>query len=182
MIGRTTRSVALMAALCSACVAAPAAAQTSASYKLQETSVNNGGGTALASAHYRVSLDAIGDGVAPTSLSSASFHADVGFVGRYPPAGEVMGLLFTNPSSLQWNPEPSAVRYEIYRGTITSLPGTFGTCFASDLNTVTSTDASIPLAGSGFFYLVTARNRLGEEGTKGYFSNGTERTNPLPCP
>ena len=38
------------------------------------------------------------------------------------------------------------------------------------------------VAGACLFYLVTARNRLGEEGTKGYRSPGIERPNDAPCP
>jgi hypothetical protein len=186
MNGRTMRRFIVPAALCSLGVIAPAAAQTSASYKLQETSINSGGdprgGTPLASTHFHIGLDAIGDGLVRSGLSSASFHADSGFLDRYVPAGEVMNLRFTNATTLQWNPEPTASRYEVYNGSLSSQPGTFGTCFASDLASQSTTDASIPSTGTGFFYLVTARNRLAEEGTKGSQSNGTERANPLPCP
>ena len=41
--------------------------------------------------------------------------------------------------------------------------------------------APVP-AGNGYFYLVTARNRLWEEGTKGSSSAGAQRANPAPCP
>ena len=164
----------------------PATAQTSSSYKLQEASFNNGGnpGTsgALASAHFHISLDAIGDPVGRGGLASAAFHLDAGFVSQFPPPGDVTGLRFSDPTTLLWPPERSAQRYEVYRGTISTLPGTFGTCFANGLTQATATDASTPPAGQGFFYLVTARNRLGEEGPKGYASNGTEEPNPLPCP
>src|SRR5437867_6936953 len=167
MSGRSIRGLVLMTALLSLCGLSPAAAQTSTSFKLQESSLNNGGdpraGAALVSAHFHLSLDAIGDGVVRAGLSSGSFHVDGGFVGRYRPAGEVKGLLFSNAATLQWNPDPSADRYEIYRGATSTLPGTFGTCFASDLTIVTANDASIPSKGAGYFYLVTARNRLGEE-------------------
>jgi hypothetical protein len=39
-----------------------------------------------------------------------------------------------------------------------------------------------PSSGATFFYLATAKNRLGEEGTKGYRSSSVERPNPTPCP
>jgi len=164
----------------------PATAQTSSSYKLFEASINSGGnpgnaGT-LTSAHYHISLDTIGDGVVLTGLASPAFHLDGGFVGQFPPPGEVTGLRFSDLTTFLWSPERSAQRYEIYRGTTASLPGTFGTCFANNLSLVSATDASIPAPGQGFFYLVTTRNRLGEEGPKGYASNGTEEANPLPCP
>lgn len=163
-----------------------ATAQTSSSYKLYEASINNGGdpgnaGT-LTSAHYHISLDAIGDGVVLTGLASPAFHLDGGFAGEFPPPGQVTGLGFSDLTTLQWSPERSAQRYEVYRGTTASLPGTYGTCFANNLSLVSSTDSSIPSTGQGFFYLVTARNRLGEEGPKGFASNGTEEANTLPCP
>lgn len=43
-------------------------------------------------------------------------------------------------------------------------------------------DPLAPSAGTGFFYLVTARNRLDEEGPKGFQSLGVEEPNPDPCP
>lgn len=162
----------------------PAAAQSSASYKIGEASFSNAGdpvnGVTLASAHFHIKLDSVGDSTVLAGLSSASFRADGGFVSHYRPAGEVTSVRFTNPTTLQWNAEPSAQWYEVYRAT--SLPGTFGTCLANDLTTTTVADASTPSIGSRFFYLVTARNRLREEGTKGFGSSGAERPNTLPCP
>src|SRR5262249_8415509 len=101
-------------------------------------------------------------------------------VGLYAPPREVGGLRFTGATTLQWNADPSADRYEVYRAT--SLPGTFGTCFASDLAAPTATEASTPSSGSTYFYMVTERNRLREEGTKGLTSSGAERSNSSPCP
>jgi hypothetical protein len=175
----------LLTALLGFYAAAPCVAQSSASYKLNGTSFNNGGdpknGLTLMSSHFHVTLDAIGDGLVRAALSSASFHADAGFVDVYRPVGEVSGLRFTNATTLLWNPDPAGARYEVYRGAISSLPGTFGTCFATG-PMANATDASIPAAGTGLFYLVTARNLLGEEGPKGKTSNGTVRGNPTPCP
>jgi hypothetical protein len=174
----------LILLLLGAVAASPASAQSSASYKIGEASFNNAGkpanGVVLASAHFRIKLDSVGDPTVLAGLSSASFRADGGFVSHYRPAGEVTAVRFTNPTTLQWNAEPAAQWYEVYRAT--SLPGTFGTCFANDLLTTTVADASTPSLGSRFFYLVTARNRLGEEGTKGFGSTGAERPNTLPCP
>ncbi|HEU5180156.1 MAG TPA: hypothetical protein VFW45_05155 [Candidatus Polarisedimenticolia bacterium] len=164
--------------------ASPVAAQSSTSYKVQGSSFDNAGdptnGVALGSAHFHLKLDSIGGDLAATAVSSASFHADEGFVDLYRPAGEVTGVRFTNPTILQWNAEPSAQWYEVYQSA--SLPGTFGTCYAGDLTTTSLADATTPAIGSRFYYLVTARNRLRQEGTKGFGSTGTERTNTLPCP
>lgn len=161
-------------------------AQTSASYKLREQVFNNGGephaANGIASASYHLKLDSIGEAVVNTGLGSASFRVDSAFVSAYRPPSEVLGLRFTNRTTLVWKPEKSIGRYELYRGAINSLPGPYGSCFAADLAGETSTDTALPAAGQGYFYLVTARNRLREEGSKGNRSSGAERSNPSPCP
>lgn len=174
-------------ALAALLVACPAPAQTSASHKLTEFTFNNGGdpvnGTFAASPSLRINLDAIGDGVLGVGLSSASHHMDGGFVDVYAPPGEVQNGRFTSKTTLIWLPEKSIGQYCVYRDAIGVLPGGgTGTCFSSGLTSETATDAASPPAGQGFFYLVTARNRLGEEGTKGYRGSGLERPNPSPCP
>jgi hypothetical protein len=164
----------------------PAAAQQSTSYKLSETTFNNGGnphaGMDPGSAHYRITLDSIGQELVRAGAASPSYRVDAGFVGRYGPPGEVTGLRFPNQSTFVWDPKPWAYRYEVYRGTLATLPGTFGICFVSDVVTPNATDPSNPSVGQGSFFLVTARNRLREEGPKGFWSNGTEEANPTPCP
>jgi hypothetical protein len=180
-----SRRILATAGLACALSFVPAVAQTSASYKLAETTFNNGGnpvGGAPSSAHFRITLDAIGEAVVRAGAMSASYHVDAGFVGVYGPPGEVTGARFPNKTTLAWDPEPWGHRYEVYRGTLASLPGTFGACFANDLTQPTASDASSPSTGQGHFYLVTARNRLREEGPKGFRSNGTEEGNPTPCP
>jgi hypothetical protein len=166
--------------------ALPAAAQQSASYKLQESVLNAGGhpagGTTLASASFRVKLDAIGEAVAGTGLASASYHGDGSFVSAYPPPGEARNLVFADKQTLQWSPENSVGHYEVYRDLLGTLPGGYGACFASGLTANTASDLSTPASGVANFYLVTVRNRLDEEGTKGFRSNGTQRPNPAPCP
>ena len=164
-----------------------ALAQTSASYKLTEYTINNGGdpsnGSSAASASHRIRLDAIGDAVTATGLSSASHRADAGFVSDYPPPGEVKGALFTNKTTLAWSPEKSVGVYDLYRALVSSLPGLgYGTCLQTGLAIESGTDAATPSTGQGYFYLVTARNRLGEIGTKGFASTGIERANAAPCP
>jgi len=44
-----------------------------------------------------------------------------------------------------------------------------------------TTDGGPVSVGDGFFYLVTVVNRLGEEGGKGFRSDGTERLGTV-CP
>ena len=163
-----------------------ATAQTSASYKLVESTFNNGGdpanGAFAASASYRIKLDAIGDAITMTGLSSASHGMDGGFVSAYPPPGEVRADRWTSKTTQSWDPEKSVGAYQVYRDLLSALPGSFGACLQSSLPAETATDAAIPAAGTAWFYLVTARNRLGEEGSKGFRSSGVERPNPSPCP
>jgi len=164
----------------------PVLAQQSASYRLEEHVLNAGGrpldGTILASASFRMSLDAIADGVVATGLSSASFGMDGGFTVAYPPPGEVIGLRFAATQSLVWDPEKSVGTYNLYRAQLTDLPGLlFGSCFQQGLSAETTTDMNVPGVGSGFFYLVTAENSLAEEGTKGFQTNGIERQGSA-CP
>ena len=161
-----------------------ASAQTSASYKLEESVFNAGGNPSpeLKSASFKITLDAIGEGVAATGLSSVSYQSDAGFPPYYPPPGEVSGPRFTSKTTLVWDPDPSVGRYDIYRGTSEELPGTFGTCLAGGIGIETIEATEDPIAGQCYFYLVTAENRLAEEGTKGYTSSGSERTNTIPCP
>ncbi len=167
--------------------AVPALAQSSASYHLSDHTLNAGGqpsnGAISTSTSFRLKLDAIGDGVVGTGMTSASFHADAGFVADYPPPGETGGLLFSSKTALSWNPEKSVGHYELYGDTLSVLAsGGTGTCLQSGLTAESATDTTTPAAGSGLFYLVTARNRLDEEGTKGYRSDDTERANSAPCP
>ena len=173
--------------------AAPTFAQTSASYKVEESIVNNGGNpisaAGLASATYRLTLDAVGDATLATALQSTTYSMDAGFVGRYAPPIEVQGLVlgpappFPYPvARLTWQSQPSAATYQVYRGALGSLPGTYGTCLIGNLSLPITSDTNAPPVGQGFFYMVTARNRLGEESPKGYRSDGTLQPNPLPCP
>ncbi len=163
-----------------------AMAQTSASYRLTEFTFNNGGdpqnGSFALSASYRIRLDAIGDAVAAIALSSASNHTSAGLVADNPPPGEVKNQRWTSKTTFIWDPEKSIGSYAAYRATLGSLPGNYGACLMSPIASESWTDSSVPAPGTGYFYLVTARNRLGEEGTKGFASSGIERPNPAPCP
>jgi hypothetical protein len=86
-------------------------------------------------------------------------------------------------TTLTWDAEPSIGRYHVYRDALSALPGLgFGVCLDSDVPGTTYVDPGVPGDGAGYFYLVTAVNRLHEEGTKGITSGGAERGNPAPCP
>lgn len=167
--------------------ALPAVAQTSTSWDLRESVVNAGGhptgGAAMQSASWSVRLDALGEAVPGPVASSASFTVESGFVGAYPPPREVAGLRFAPASRvrLAWAAERSAGTYGVYRGPTTGVAGG-GSCLAGGLSGLTYDDPAVPAPGEGSFYLVTARNRLFEEGTKGARSDGTLRPHPAPCP
>ncbi|HET8948137.1 MAG TPA: hypothetical protein VFQ07_14260 [Candidatus Polarisedimenticolia bacterium] len=167
--------------------ATTAVAQQSPSYDLREHTLNAGGhpasGAVQSSATYRVSLDAIGD-FAGTPSSSVSFQVGPGFVPAHPPPSEVTGVLFRPDNvTFTWNVEPAAGTYQVYRDLLSRLQlGATGTCWQSGLVSPQAVDAQLPAAGAGYFYWITSRNSLAEEGTKGFRSSGLERPNPLPCP
>jgi len=166
-------------------LAFPALAQESASYKLNEHTFNAGGnpsdGVVLTSTSYKITLDSIGDTVAGSSLASASFRMEGSFAGSYPPPGEVRQLRFVDFETLEWDPERSVGDYGLYSGSLSGLPLDYGVCETDvDVETVV-VDDPVPF-GECLYYLVTARNRLGEEGTKGFRSSGPERPNDAPCP
>ncbi len=171
---------AILAATCG-----PSRAQSSASHRVSDLSFTGGAASAAApstSPSYRVTLAAVGDvprGV-PT-LSGAAYSVSGGFVGTYPPPLEVANLRFAAPGStrLAWNAEPSAGTYQVYRGAVGGPPAP---CLAGPLTLREHVDPAAPAPGSGFQYLVTARNRLGEEGTAGNRSDGSARTTGAACP
>jgi hypothetical protein len=158
-------------------------AQTSTNYKIEEFTFNNGGNPSpvLSSASYSLTLDAVGDALAASGLASSSYGMSSGFSLDYPPPGEVLNLRFSSKTQFGWNLEPSGGKYNTYRGTLGSFTG-FGSCLHGGLATTTDTDTQTPAAGSGYFYLVTAENRLNEEGIKGRTSGGAVEPNPAPCP
>lgn len=163
-------------------------AQEGARFKVTEHARNSGGspaaGSIVASPRFEVDPSSIGDGVTRHSLLGARFNGEAGFSLGFRPAGEVLGLsIGADRRTLSWAPEPSVGDYHVYRDSIGALPGLgYGTCLAGDIQTTTHDDPEIPDEGEGYFYLVTAANRLHREGTKGMSSAGTPRANPAPCP
>jgi len=182
---RIVRGLLVLAAMGIA-VLSPAVAQSSASYRLTEQALNAGGhpanGVIATSPGYRITLDAIGDGVVAPLLSGTGYALSNGFVSTYPPPGEVSELRLVDATTLDWLPETSAEVYELYRNGLGTLPGTYGACLQPGVGGTTTTDPAAPPSKQGYFYLVTARNLLGEEGTKGTNSAGAPRPNPAPCP
>ena len=81
--------------------------------------------------------------------------------------------------------EPNASEYHVYRGAISDLwYPYFGTCrddSGADRTEQTLTDTEQPPQHAGFFYLITAKDSGGSEGTLG-LAHCAERSNFTPCP
>jgi photosystem II stability/assembly factor-like uncharacterized protein len=120
--------------------------------------------------------------IATTGLANTPFTAVVPDRALCPPPGEVHNQVWASKTTMIWDHEPSLGTYNLYRDLISTLPGGFGGCLQSGIATESATDAALPAVGAGWFYIVTARNNLGQEGTKGFQSGGMERSNPAPCP
>lgn len=160
-------------------------AQSSANHRIESGTLNAGGrpqaGATAQSASHRLSLDAIG-GIVRAEAASGSWRVGSSLPLRYRPPGETLGLRFVDDDSLTWQPERSVGRYNLYRNLISTLgAGSFGLCLQRALATPSADDPAIPPNGAGFFYLVTAENLLGEEGTLGAGSDGP-RNNANSCP
>jgi len=180
------RSIRFLTLLWITAMANGAIAQQSPSFRIEQKTLNAGGrpqGTVVAaSASFRISLDAIGASVAPgTVLSGTGYRGDLGLVPTYRPPQEIADLRFGSPDDLFWSADPSVGSYAVYRGGLAALSsGDTGSCHVTGPAT-TVADASAPSSGAAFFYLVTVRNRIGEESTKGFRTGGAQRANPVPC-
>jgi hypothetical protein len=160
-------------------VAATAAmAQSSASYRLEESVFNAGGhpsqGMTMSSASFRISMDSVGEGIVAMNLASASYGMDSGFGPAYRPPGIIEGLHFVATDTMLWDADPAAGSYNVYRDKLVYIDN-YGTCFRQGLVSARAVDTEIPDKEVTFFYLVTAVNRLDEEGGKGSDSDGATR-------
>jgi len=176
--------LALVTLACVTVGTAWASGPSSASYRVADFAFNAGGSAPQSanSASFDVSPAAIGDAlVLQGSLSSASFSVDAGHVVRYLPPGEPW-LVWSDATTLAWTRDRGAIRYDVYRGPVSGLPAAEGACLAEDLEGPPFAEISRPAPGAGFFYLVTAANRLDEEGSRGRRSDGSERSAANPCP
>ncbi len=168
-------------------VLSQAFAQESENFKLREQVFNEGGhpkdGTVLTSDNFKITISSIGEITDNSKLTSDSFYLEGGFVSSYPPPGEVVGLHFhSDHETLEWNPEKSKGSYNLYRDLLGNLSD-YGICKEYGITGETTTDSEDPsMEEVCYFYLVTVKNRLDEEGVKGYDSSDVERPNPYPCP
>ena len=163
-----------------------AMAQQSASFDVREQVLNSGGaplnGVSPSSPGYRISMLAIGGSIVGLGSSSASFQMDAGFVSGYPAPGEVSNVRFMDEVTLLWDGEHSATSYNRYQGSVTRPfdPG-YGACALPAISTNSLAFPDTPPPGDVLFILLTAENRLSEEGTKGTSSIGMQRVNLAPC-
>jgi hypothetical protein len=176
----------LVPAIVLALATSAAAAQESAGFDFEEHALNGGGspigGKNLTSTRYRITLSALGDAVRTGELRSDRYQMSGGHVSAYGPPGEVADLEFIDRDTLAWSAERSAASYHLYRAGFDTLAcSTYGACLDSGISGSSTDDGALPPPTTGYFYLVTAENRLGEEGTKGYRSDGAERQGSV-CP
>ncbi len=168
-------------------LAAPALAQQGEGVRISDHAINAGGhpsqGVVMASASYHLRFDSLAESTAGLLLEGDGYRLQGGFVACYPAPLEVTGLRFTDAATLVWAPERSAGIYNLYRGGIDDLAlGGYGSCLDDSLSDESSVDVERPPVGNGFAYLVTAENRLEEEGSLGTDSAGSEREPGSPCP
>jgi matrixin len=105
------------------------------------------------------------------------------------PPGEAGNLVFNDATHLAWEALAGALAYNVYRGELGTLVDAdksgaadgYGACLDAGVASAVDTDPSIPADGSGFYYLVTGRNSVGE-GSLGQASSGAPRPNTSPCP
>jgi len=138
---------------------------------------------------FRIGTDTLGyapgvelRNIATTGLINTPFTSVVADRALCPPPGEVRNQIWTDKTTMVWDHEPSLGTYNLYRDAISAMPGGFGACLQSAIATESAIDTALPTVGAGWFYIVTARSNLGQEGTKGFQSSGAERSNPAPCP
>jgi hypothetical protein len=102
--------------------------------------------------------------------------------------GDVQNLQWLDADTLQWDPEPSADEYHVYRDLIETLSySSFATCndgLDTDRTDTELVDFGVPPPGKGWYYLITAEDTDPEpsrEGTLG-LASCAERSNFTPCP
>ena len=179
------------------CLAPLAAlAQSSPHYLLREQTFNSSGrprdGVVLTSTHYQIARDSvgvtgIGEGrscMAGLSPTEHCYQLDGGLVAAFPAPEEIRSLtIAADKVTLNWWGDRAAGTYNLYRDLLTNLPGRqYGKCDQHGISNTSTVDPDTPPKSDGFFYLVTVKDTLGEEGTKGWDSSGHERPNPYPCP
>ena len=123
------------------------------------------------------------------NVDVATWTVDVTFVPpalpfEVSPPGALEPLVFLDPTTLHWEDASinHAASFNLYRGSIAGLrSGEFGACQQAAIADMSTTEAAVPPPQETWFYLVTARNSVGE-GTLGTNSSGAPRSNTTACP
>ena len=94
---------------------------------------------------------------------------------------EVQNLQFQSKTDLDWDPIPGVDGYNVYRGSVATLPADYGSCFAVGLPTNSFSDLSPdPAPGQVFTYLAVGTKGVSES-IFGLDSGGVNRPNVNPC-
>jgi PKD repeat protein len=95
----------------------------------------------------------------------------------------VLGLLrFTDSQTLSWTGAVGSVTFNLYRGTFDNPPWVYDhVCLRSGMTGLSTTDASVPAAPTGFYYLLSSVSGAGES-SLGTDSANQLRPNSAPCP
>jgi len=141
----------------SICLCSIASAQSSPSYRLEESTMNAGGhprnGIGLSSANYRMSLDAIGETPIAPVLFSTAYSMDVGFARCFPPPREVQQITVLDKTMFAWTPERSVGTYRVYRATCMSCPLATALARSRTLASSTSRWRKFPTLANSFSIL-----------------------------
>ena len=112
--------------------------------------------------------------VGPLLLSLLCFAALAPALGQAP--AEVQNLVFSDPSTLSWDPVTGADHYNVYRGALTGIDGSDpARCHGFELGAETFSSPVDPQPGEGYFYLATAESIALGEGTPGIDSGAAVR-------
>ena len=174
------RSVVLLAC---ALPAGPAAAQESPSFRIDRgTRGSLSGSAVLQSSSYRVSRSSLGMPSGRDPVTGTSVAASNDWTATLRPALEVRRLRFADARTLTWDLDRSLGSYRVYRGDLESIVGMPAACIGTAPNGQGFDAPEIPAAGQGQFFLVTAVDAAGVEGTAGTASGGAARLVHGACP
>jgi hypothetical protein len=95
----------------------------------------------------------------------------------YTPRDEICvtdNLLFTTKQDFEWDPSTSSAcpsEFDVARGNIAANFFASQTCLENDITSPSASDATVPAAGNGFWYVTT---HTGENGTYSTQSDSEE--------
>jgi len=151
-----------------------AEAQQSAGYRLVEQVFNADGhpapGVVLRSDSYLVRLDAVGGSVSDPGLTGAGYRLAGSFVGAYPPAREVADVEFGDEMTMAWSRDLSAGVYNVYRDSLSGLPGSYGACLLAGRRCLRPTLARIRSVPTGRLGAAPGHPPQGDPGPRQAFA------------